>query len=117
MKKSRKITVQLSLTDLSAISSALPLLLSYQANTLAQQTLNTSLCATVADKVSRGDLAFTPSELRIIACSVYAAQQFLAGHLSEEFDDLTPEELSDLRRHLFTYNRLVPLFSHYLVTD
>lgn len=110
MKKPKETYVHITPTDLSAISAALPLVLAYQAETPAQQSTNVALAASVSEKISSGNLLFSPEEQRIITFAVYSAQQYLAGHLPGVFPGLTDDEVSDLRRNLFSYNRLVSIF-------
>lgn len=110
MKKPNETYVHITPADLSAISAALPLVLAYQAETPTQQSINVALASSVSEKISSGNLSFSPEEQRIITFAVYSAQQYLAGHLPGVFPDLTADEVSDLRRNLFAYNRLVPIF-------
>ena len=110
MKKPKETYVHITPADLSAISAALPLVLAYQAENPAQQSTNVALAASVSEKISSGNLLFSPEEHRIITFAVYSAQQYLAGHLPGVFPDLTADEVSALRRNLFAYNRLVSIF-------
>lgn len=110
MKKPKETYVHITPADLSAISAALPLVLAYQEETPFQQSINVALATSVSEKISSGNLLFSPEEQRIITFAVYSAQQYLVGHLPGVFPDLTDEEISDLRRNLFAYNRLVSIF-------
>ena len=112
MKKRRPI--RLTPADAEAVLAALPLVVEFEADTARQQTINESIAFSVSHNLARSDFRFTLDEQRVIAAAVFAAQQFLSGHLNGFFPDIQPEELADLRKYFFTYNRLAASCSDWL---
>ena len=107
--------IKLGPSDMPAILAALPLAFEFEAFTDQQQAVNTAVAASVAQKISLGNYAFTPDEHRIIGSSVYMAQQYLAGHMSDIFPDLDSEDIAELRKYFWTsspgFHRYAYLFS------
>lgn len=98
--------IKLGPSDMPAILAALPLAFEFEAFTDQQQAINTAVAASVAQKISLGNYAFTPDEHRIIGSSVYMARQYLSGHMTDVFPDLDSEDVAELRKYFFDYNRL-----------
>ena len=112
MKKRKPQTYSLTPTDAAAVLAALPFISAFEADSEHQQKINDALAISVYQKITQGkNVSFTPQEFRIISCAVSAAKLYLSGQLrdSDLSFDLTSEEVSELRKHFFTYNRLEPI--------
>ena len=107
-KKPIKFSYSFSDEDVAAIVSALPLVPAYGADTEIQQAVNETLCLSAMNKLLvDGNTNLIPNEVRVIALAIELAVEFLAGHI--EFD-VDRETVSEIRPHIFTYNRLHEVF-------
>lgn len=106
--KKRQINYKLSDGDVEAILTSLPLVLSYPADTDEQQELNVALSESAAKKLFNCSSDFTANEFRVIYFSVCLAKEYLSGHIDIDID---PEEKSELKKYLFTYNKLEKAFT------
>lgn len=104
----KKINIaSLSAEDVSAITAALPLVLQFSADTEEQDMLNEMAVESAWNKLVNRDEHFSMNEMRVIYIAVGLAKEHLSGHLPL---DLAPDEVAELRRHFFTYNRLYSVF-------
>lgn len=107
MKKPIKFSYSFSGEDVTAIVAALPLVPAFGANTEIQQSINESLCLSAMNKLADGKTDLIPNEVRVIALSIELAADFLAGRIKLDVDQ---ETVSEIRPHIFTYNRLYESF-------
>lgn len=117
MKKHKPKSYSLTSSDAAAILAALPLVSAFAAKTDAQQDINDAIAASVFQKLTAGQaVSFSPNEYRIIYAAVSAAKFYLAGQLrdSDFACELTAEEIVELRRYFFTYNKLYPILHNHL---
>lgn len=111
MKKQKPTPFSLAPADAPAILAALPLVSAFSAETELQQQINNALSLAVVQKLVGGQsVSFSAQECRIIYAAVSAAKLYLSGWLrdSDLALDLSVDEVAELRKHLFTYNRLEP---------
>ena len=89
--------------DIQAITLALPLVVRFGADDPIQNFRNDMLCESAGQKLLLHAESFDPNEIRILAAAVEAANLLLAGQISI---DVSQEELAELKKHFFTYNKL-----------
>lgn len=106
--KKPKIDYRFTENDIDALLVSLPLIDVFEADTEEQQELNTALSITAANKLANRLSNISPNEFRIMYVSACIAKEYLSGHLSLDIDD---DMKADLRKHFFTYNKLVSTFS------
>ncbi len=107
MKKPIRFSYSLSNEDVLAILAALPLVPAFDVGTEIQQSLNENLCLSAMNKLVEKRTELIPNEIRVIALSIELAVDFLAGRLELDIDQ---ETASEIRLHIFTYNRLHEAF-------
>jgi hypothetical protein len=106
-KKPIKFSYSFSGEDVLAIVAALPLVPAAGADTEIQQSINESLCLSAMNKLSNRMTNLIPNEIRVVALSIELAVDFLAGRITLDVDQ---ETISEIRPHIFTYNRLYESF-------
>lgn len=89
--------------DIQAITLALPLVVRFGADDPIQNFRNEMLCESAVKKLLLHTESFDPNEIRILSAAVEAANLLLAGQISI---DVSQEELEELKKHFFTYNKL-----------
>lgn len=102
--------LHLTATDVEAILCALPLMDCIEAQTPAQQELNSAAMSSAAKKLTSHGSQLDANDLRVISASLFIAREFLAGRMPELGSFVEPDHQAALRRHLFTINRLEPVF-------
>lgn len=93
--------------DIEATLAALPLVSDYGADTAEQAEINRQLSMLVSQKLIKRSENFNANEFRIIYASLYLAKEYLSGHIDL---DVSPEKKAELKKHFFTYNKLVNAF-------
>lgn len=78
----------------------------------AQQAINDSLCKSCFNKLTNGESDFNINEIRIISCALDAMDEIIR----DEFD-IEPEIAMECKKHLFTINKLMPVFENMLPSE
>ena len=108
-KKPKRVNIQLSTQDVSAILCALPLISYYETGSDIQDQINYDLMESAMKKLTQRNSNFIPNEYRVIYTAVALAVN-IESHLPGIV--LDPEWKSELQSHFFTLNRL-----HFLTKD
>lgn len=89
--------------DVKAITLALPLVSLCGSGDPVQDRRNEMLCRSAGQKLLLHTENFDPNEIRVISAAVQAACLLLSGQLPV---GVSAEELAELKKHFFTYNKL-----------
>lgn len=100
----------LTQADIDAILCALPLVVSFGADTAHQQIKNEALCISAANKLAHHSKNMTIEEFRVMYAAVDLAVIFLSGECPDEFTNIDAEDRTLLSPHFFTLNKLRDLF-------
>lgn len=104
----------LSDSDIEAILCALPLVLEIGADSPAQEALNTSCCTSAGEKLIAHSPNLSANEIRVISVAITAAVLLLSGKGAGFVPNIDSEWKAELSKHLFTLNRLDPIFQGFV---
>lgn len=71
-----------------------------------QQSINNACCLSAIEKLANRDMDFAPNEIKVMAASLMCADLILKNKFS-----VHDEIKSDITKHIFTVNKLLPIFS------
>lgn len=101
-------------SDIAAIMAALPLVPLIDIGDEALKITNAAHCVSVGEKLARRDRHITKKEGAVICSAINGAFMLLSGQCPQLFHHVDDELRKEIAPHLFTYNRLIPLFDDLL---
>lgn len=116
--KRHSIPINIDPDDVPAVICALDLVANMNTDGPFQKQLNFHNCQSVVIKLRSGIRNFTLNEARVLCVGITTALDLIAGVENPYISmaELEPEWQSELKKNLFVYTRLYPVFTSIILS-